>query len=212
MNCIYLPGDSQRFANYHRAVNRAGAAVSTNAPEDCCALLLPGGGDIEPWRYGQENTASRDLEAERDHAELELIHRFLSAGKPILGVCRGMQLLNVYFGGTLAQDISGHSQVDGAARLHSVRTAPSLFQSLTGETTLLNSAHHQAVDRPGPGLLPVQWSDDGIIEGMLHRTLPIWAVQWHPERLGETGLAFLRAFLSLCSEFPTHASSRKNLF
>ena len=212
MNCIYLPGDSQRFANYHRAVNRAGAAVSTNAPEDCCALLLPGGGDIEPWRYGQENTASRDLEPERDHAELELIHRFLSAGKPILGVCRGMQLLNVYFGGTLAQDISGHSQVDGADRLHSVRTVPSLFQSFAGETALLNSAHHQAVDRPGTDLLPVQWSDDGIIEGMLHRTLPIWAVQWHPERMGETGLAFLRAFLSLCPECSSHFSSRKNLF
>ena len=211
MKRIYLPGDPRRFANYHRALRRAGAAVSTNTPEDCCALLLPGGGDIEPWRYGAENTASYDLEPKRDQEELELIHRFLSAGKPILGICRGMQLINVCFGGTLAQDIPGHSQVSGADRLHSLEMASSPFLSLLGRSPLVNSAHHQAVDRPAPELLPVQWAGDGVIEGMIHRTLPIWAVQWHPERLGETGHRFLCGFLAQCPEYPP-SFPRKNLF
>ena len=208
MKRIYLPGDPRRFANYHRALGRAGAAVSTNTPEDCCALLLPGGGDIEPRQYGQENTASRDLEPERDQEELKLIQRFLSAGKPILGICRGMQLLNVYFGGTLIQDIPNHSQVRGADRLHSLKRIPS---PLSPPLELVNSAHHQAVDLPAPELLPVQWADDGIIEGMIHRALPIWAVQWHPERLGDAGHHFLCSFLDQCPESPSPAP-HKNLF
>ena len=205
MGPVYIPGDPRRFENYHRALERAGAA-GTNKEVGAGALLLPGGGDVEPWRYGQANTASWDLEPERDEEELALIDRFVAVGKPILGVCRGMQVINVYFGGTLIQDIPGHSQIGGIDRLHVVRTADSSFP-FRGKARL-NSAHHQAVDRPGVGLLPLQWAEDGIIEGMVHRCLPVWAVQWHPERLGERGDRFLRAFLALCAEI----RPRKNLF
>ena len=150
---------------------------------DCDFLLLPGGGDLEPWRYGQENTVSDGLEPERDRAELELIEQFLILRKPIFGVCRGMQVINVFFGGSLTQDIQGHKTVDGIDRYHKVKSTASLLRNLCGESCIVNSAHHQAVDGIGTGLEAVQWTADGTIEAICHRSLPIWGVQWHPERL-----------------------------
>ncbi|WP_287227491.1 gamma-glutamyl-gamma-aminobutyrate hydrolase family protein [Oscillibacter sp.] len=87
------------------------------------------------------------------------------------------------FGGTLIQDLPGHSQAAGRDRLHRVRTAPSPLQDLFGETLVVNSAHHQAADRLGQGLRAVQWAIDGTVEAVIHQSLPVWGVQWHPERL-----------------------------
>lgn len=187
---VYIRGDPGRFANYRRWVESAGGrAVFGDAAEGqgkrWDALLLPGGGDLEPRRYGQENTASRGLEPERDEAELRLLQDFTAAGKPVLGVCRGLQTINVFFGGTLLQDIPGHGAVEGADRLHAVRTAPSPLCRLFGERLTVNSAHHQAADRLGSGLRAVQWAGDGVVEALCHERLPVWAVQWHPERLGD---------------------------
>ena len=187
---VYIRGDPGRFANYRRWVESAGGrAVFGDAAEGqgkrWDALLLPGGGDLEPRRYGQENTASRGLEPERDEAELRLLQDFTAAGKPVLGVCRGLQTINVFFGGTLLQDIPGHGAVEGADRLHAVRTAPSPLRRLFGERLTVNSAHHQAADRLGSGLRAVQWAGDGVVEALCHERLPVWAVQWHPERLGD---------------------------
>ena len=184
MKSVYIFGDSDRFINYRRAVEKAGGFVRFGGDASVCdALLLPGGGDIEPWRYGQPNTASVGLEPARDAAETALIREFALQGKPILGICRGLQMINVYFGGTLLQDIPGHSAANGIDRLHTVRCAPSPLRDLYGARHIVNSAHHQAIDRVGSGLIPMQWSPDGIIEAVCHRSLPIWAVQWHPERL-----------------------------
>jgi len=201
---VYIPGGAERFANYRRAVEAAGGrAVFGDAVEGqgalWDALLLPGGGDLEPWRYGQENAASCCLEPERDEAELALLAEFTAAGKPVLGICRGLQVINVFFGGTLLQDIPGHGSVNGADRLHGVRTAPSPLLAPCGEYTLVNSAHHQAVDRLGSGLRAVQWSSDGVAEALCHRSLPVWAVQWHPERLEgtEVGERLFADFLKL---------------
>ena len=187
---VYIWGSPRRFANYRRWVESAGGrAVFGDAAEGqgkrWDALLLPGGGDLEPWRYGRENTASRGLEPERDEAELRLLQDFTAAGKPVLGVCRGLQTINVFFGGTLLQDIPGHGAVEGADRLHAVRTAPSPLRRLFGERAPVNSAHHQAADRLGSGLRAVQWAGDGVVEALCHERLPVWAVQWHPERLGD---------------------------
>ena len=179
---IYIPVRREKCGNYIRALERVGArARFDGVPEDCAGLLLPGGGDMEPWRYGQTNTASRNLDPARDALELELLDRFTALRKPVLGICRGMQSINVFFGGTLSQDIPGHTQIDGVDRLHAVRTAPGVFAALGAEC--VNSAHHQALERTGGGLRVEQWAADGVIEAICHERLPVWGVQWHPERL-----------------------------
>ena len=196
---VYIWGEAARYENYRRAVEAAGGqalfGLETEPAVD--ALLLPGGGDLEPWRYGEENTASRGLEPERDAAELALLDRFTAAGKPVLGICRGLQTINVFFGGTLLQDIPGHSAECGRDRMHPVRSA-GLFARLLGERGSVNSAHLQAAGRLGSGLEAAQWSPEGVTEALVHRRLPVWAVQWHPERLDRRrGLGLFRAFLEL---------------
>ena len=200
MATVYIWGEATRYENYRRAVEAAGGTVRFGGtPEGCDALLLPGGGDMAPWRYGQSNTASRGLEPERDTAELMLLERFTAAGKPVLGICRGIQVINVFFGGTLCQDLPGHSAVDGHDSFHTVRTARSPLLAVCGPLCRVNSAHHQAADAPGRGLRAVQWAEDGAVEAVCHDCLPVWGVQWHPERLpGELGGRLLRAFLALC--------------
>ena len=184
---IFLWGQPGQYCNYARALESAGAAVRiSQSPADaagCAALLLPGGGDLEPWRYGQVNSASRGLEPERDAAELLLLEQFTVEKKPVLGICRGLQTINVFFGGTLIQDLPGHGQAAGRDRLHRVRTASSPLLNLWGTTSVVNSAHHQAIDRLGQGLRAVQWTADGTVEAVIHQALPVWGVQWHPERL-----------------------------
>lgn len=202
---VYIRGGAERFANYRRWVESAGGRAvfggeSGGQAALWDALLLPGGGDLEPRRYGQENTASRNLEPERDRAELALLQEFTAAGKPVLGVCRGLQTINVFFGGTLAQDIPGHAALEGGEdRVHGARTAPSPLLPLCGESLAVNSAHHQAADRLGSGLRAVQWAEDGVVEALCHVRLPVWAVQWHPERLGNPvpGRRLMGAFLEL---------------
>ena len=200
MATVYIWGEATRYENYRRAVEAAGGTVRFGGtPEGCDALLLPGGGDMEPWRYGQSNTASRGLEPERDTAELMLLERFTAAGKPVLGICRGIQVINVFFGGTLCQDLPGHSAVDGHDSFHTVRTARSPLLAVCGPLCRVNSAHHQAADAPGRGLRAVQWAEDGAVEAVCHDCLPVWGVQWQPEGVpGELGGRLLRAFLALC--------------
>lgn len=201
-SAIFILGEKTRFANYQRAVEAAGGSVrfscSVTDAGNCCALLLPGGGDLEPWRYGQPNTASRGLEPERDAGEFALLDLFCTAKKPVLGICRGLQTINVYFGGTLEQDIAGHSQEQGMDRMHPVRTEKSFLFPLYGERSMVNSAHHQAVCSLGCGLLAVQRAMDGVVEGLCHKYLPVWGVQWHPERMADGGLRLFDAFLAQC--------------
>lgn len=119
---VYILGDAAAYQNYTLAVERAGGIPCFGSrPADCDCLLLPGGGDMESWRYGQKNTACRDLEPERDALELELLAHFTALDKPVLGICRGMQTINVFFGGDLVQDWPGHSAIEGVDRLHSVQ-------------------------------------------------------------------------------------------
>ena len=207
---LFVYGMRERYPNYARAVAAAGGvlrfSLEVGQAEGCAGLLLPGGGDMEPWRYGRANTASRGLEPERDRAELELLERFAAEGRPVLGICRGLQVINVFFGGTLIQDLPGHSAVGNRDRLHLVNAAPEGFGRLWGDRPVVNSAHHQAVERLGEGLRAVQWAMDGTVEGLVHKTLPVWAVQWHPERLAghlavrgaADGERLLRGFLELC--------------
>ena len=153
-------------------------------------LLLPGGGDIDPACYGCENRACMMVSDALDDLQSAYLDAAVRAGKPVFGICRGHQLVNVYFGGTLIQDV-------GTARVHArdVLTGPdkrheaavsgpdSYLRPLYGDRFRINSSHHQAVDRLGEGMTADLYSvGDHLIEAAHHRTKPVWTVQWHPER------------------------------
>ena len=185
---ILLYGAPRQFPNYERALVQAGAVVRFGDGDGCDGLLLPGGGDIHPARYGQKLLNCRQVDERRDQEELDTCRRFLAQGKPVLGICRGMQVLNVALGGTLLQHVEGHGGSGGQDGLHRTMTSSGGFlRHLYGRQFSVNTAHHQALDQLGYGLLPVQWAEDGVVEGIEHRALPAWGVQWHPERLGEGG-------------------------
>ena len=186
---ILLPGVPGQFSNYERALSAAGANVryAGDALSTCDGLLLPGGGDLHPRHYGAPILDCRDIDETRDVLEMALIRDFLAAERPILGICRGMQVINVALGGTLHQHIEGHSANEQGDRFHQVRTvAGSAIGRLYGRYFTVNSAHHQAVDRLGTGLRAVQRAGE-TVEAVEHETVPVWAVQWHPERLFEGG-------------------------
>ena len=169
---IYILGKENYpnyYPNYCNALREAGAMPvlpSDSADAVAChGLLLPGGGDIFGSLDGQEHL---------------LIQCFVETGRPILGICRGMQALNVFFGGTLYQDIPGHREPDHDM-VHPT-TADGPIAQLFGTRPAVNSMHHQAVERLGGGLVICQRAADGIVEAIYHPALPILGVQWHPER------------------------------
>ena len=187
MKSVFILGKEEDYPNYVFAFRQLGANVVASCNDydciNCDILLLPGGGDIDPVLYGQEMNGSEEPDHERDQAEMRVIARFLAMDKPIIGICRGLQVLNVVFGGTLHQHIPDHSRVEKEIdRVHMTRADDPLLCRLYGEEFPVNSAHHQVIDQLGFGLNAVQWSDEGYIEAVRHCSKPIFAVQWHPER------------------------------
>jgi len=147
-------------------------------------LLLSGGFDIDPEFYGQKaQTNSITYEPERDKWELALMRAFCARKKPVFGICRGIQLINVFFSGTLWQDILTQTGVAHDKPFHFVNTPGGTVRELFGERFMANSFHHQAVRAPGDGLEVTARGDDGIVEAVEHRALPVMGVQWHPERM-----------------------------
>jgi putative glutamine amidotransferase len=158
-------------------------------------LVLSGGGDIDPAAYGAEMDPScGPPDPARDSAELELCRRALADGVPVLGICRGLQVINVALGGTLHQHLpdlvrhDGHSPDPGGYGTHKVSIAPgSQLAGLLGRPeAAVPTHHHQAIDGLGTGLAAVAWTDDGVIEaaeasGPLGPASLVAAVQWHPE-------------------------------
>lgn len=201
---ILLSMPIETFTNYTEALALAGAEA-VNDESACDGLLLPGGGDLDPALYGREDQGSDPPDVERDAREMALCKRFLEAEKPILGICRGAQVIAAALGGALHQRISNHDKLDGADRLHETRNAGLLLR-LYGPESVVNSSHHQAIDQLPPDCRILQVSTDGVIEAFRHTRLPVLAVQWHPERLcgrfarrdAVSGLPLLRAFLQMC--------------
>lgn len=190
MKRIFMRGEADKLANYVAALTASGAepvvSMDLTLAERCDGLLLPGGADADPALYGQENTASEGIDPARDRDELELIKRFFAQGKPILGICRGHQMLNIAFGGTLIQDVENrerHVWKENGDSIHPVRALHPFMQSLYGEEFPVNSAHHQAVGVLAKGLIPTCESEEGINEGFIHENGKIIAVQFHPERI-----------------------------
>lgn len=175
------------------------------------ALVLCGGCDVHPRFYGEEVNGAVHMDPQRDEAEIRLIRAFREAGKPIFGICRGLQMLNVCFGGSLHQHLdaaSTHSpQVFGNYLAHgAATTAASPCRGLYGERFPINSHHHQGIKTLAPGFKVTMESEDGVVEEILHETIPIWAVQWHPEKMclrfarpdTVDGLPLIRRFVQLC--------------
>jgi len=157
-------------------------------------LMLQGGADVSPLTYG-EDPLSRDWTGDRmrDEYEIELLHEFIEAGKPVLGICRGLQLINVAMGGTLYQDINrqvaqAHRHLTDAyeKNLHAVRFEPgsALARMYPGVTEAqVNSIHHQSVKTLGRNLRVEAWSEpDRVIEAIRGTGRGfVLGVQWHPE-------------------------------
>lgn len=159
-------------------------------------VVLPGGGDVDPARYGGDGAASvYDVNAAQDDLDLDITAAAIAAGVPILGVCRGLQVLNVAFGGTLVEDLPTtevrHTPGDdGCGELawtwHDVAVAPEsrLRGEVDADDISVASGHHQAIRDLGAGLVVTAVARDGVVEAVEHATLPIVAVQWHPEAEG----------------------------
>ena len=150
-------------------------------------LLLSGGGDIHPSYYGKHLTGlDTSVDQQRDEREWELLQQFCERKKPVLGICRGIQVIDVFFGGTLFRHL-GTAHVHDTT-IHTVVTSEGgRLRSLFGETLPVNSYHHQAIRTLGAGLHVTAVSDaDGVIEAIEHDSLPVMAVQWHPERMIES--------------------------
>lgn len=153
----------------------------------CNGLIFPGGSDITPQLFQQSNQGSQNIDTELDLLQLKVFDLAYRSSVPILGICKGMQLINVGLGGTLTQHIStadihtSHSQ----DLYHITYVAENSFLNQIYTTEfIVNSRHHQSVNRLGQELIPIQWCPlDSCIEALMHTSLPIFGVQWHPERL-----------------------------
>ncbi len=194
---------------YAEAVRRAGVEpvlISPDAPLPITGLdglLISGGSDIDPARYGEEPHATTDsVDRERDAMEAALIEQALAADLPLLAICRGLQLLNVVRGGTLVQHLENTAmhRVKDLAEVHRIEVVPGTrLASIIGPASqVVNSRHHQAVGRLGQGLRVSATAPDGVVEALedpLKRF--VVAVQWHPEErigIGAHDRALFEAF------------------
>lgn len=171
-----------------------GEAALLQLTDGADAIALMGGEDLAPEWYGGESGYRREGRhyEEADAAQLALVHRALDRGTPLLGVCRGHQLLNVALGGTLVQHLDGDTvhlnagaPVEELMQHHTVDLDEgSRIRALLGSTVGVRSAHHQAIGRLAAGLRVVGLASDGVVEAVEHESAPVTGVQWHPEDRG----------------------------
>lgn len=176
-------------------------------------ILFSGGSDIAPNRFGDATVheSTYGIDPERDQFELDLFAAAFERGTPIFGICRGIQVINVALGGTLFQDLPtqhpgavavGHRQhergIEDSGIGHDVVGAPDLAPLFDGHGIGVNSFHHQAIRDLAPGLRPVAYSPDGVIEAVVAADgRDLFAVQWHPELMYERYPEHLRPFIRL---------------
>ncbi|MET7715788.1 gamma-glutamyl-gamma-aminobutyrate hydrolase family protein [Streptomyces sp. NPDC005407] len=181
-------------AGYPRLIQAAGGLAALLPPDDPAlaepvvsrldGLVIAGGADVEPVRYGAEPEERTGPPArDRDAWELALIQAALASGTPLLGICRGLQLLNVALGGTLVQHLDGHVGGVGVFGAHTVKPVPGTrYAEIVPEESSVPTYHHQSVDRLADTLVASAHAEDGTVEAV-ELSGAGWAlgVQWHPE-------------------------------
>jgi putative glutamine amidotransferase len=207
-------GAESDVARYERAVAEAGAEPVVVRPGDraaagdFAALVLSGGPDVDPARFGQAVPdgvrETLTIDAARDELEWQLLAGALALRIPVLGICRGVQLLNVHLGGTLHLDLAhdgvgtmSHRVKPLTELVHRVDVRGLRLASMVPTGEMVNSSHHQAVATPGRGLTVTAVSEDGVIEGVDSADGRLVGVQWHPEALTETSASARALFADL---------------
>ena len=196
---------------YRDALEAAGAELvvlhpGDSIPADVDGVCISGGGDIESARYGEADIACADVDPERDALEIDIAKAAIERDLPVLGICRGFQVLNVVREGTLVQDVAGHRPEEREGLVEHrdvhVRTGSRLAKATGGRPLTVNSRHHQAVTRDtlGRGLVATA-EVDGLIEAFeLDDRRWVVGVQWHPERTSEVSPDARRIFDAFVQE------------
>lgn len=215
MSCRILLCANTNKEYYIEAVEMSGGqAVVSYCPDlntEYDGLILCGGNDLDPAYYGEAVNGSVDIDHHRDETEWAFLNAFIKTGKPIMGICRGFQLLNVFFGGSLYQDIDNVAVHRGDLihyPVHSVQAEKDSFLTqMYGQKFDVNSCHHQGIKELGDGLYTIASCGD-LVEAFAHKQLPVFGVQWHPEKMcyGQKrsdcvdGAPIFRYFLELCAQ------------
>jgi putative glutamine amidotransferase len=202
--------ECNRWKNYHdwfasnsvEVIKLSYKENNFNDIEKCDGIVLSGGEDVHPKYYGKPSYWKKrkelklDVNETRDKFELKVINKAVKNNKPILGICRGLQIANVYFKGTLIPDLSGktrtrHSKNEGYDQTHEVKVQKDscLSAIIHSENGIVNSAHHQSAEKIGKGLKATATDSEGIIEAIEYKNPKkkpfLLLVQWHPERMKE---------------------------
>lgn len=178
---------------YRGAVEKAGGSSDFISPKtdarkiarSCAGVVIPGGRDPDPALYGEKEVFDLEIETPvRINFEMLLLREIIGLRKPVLGICYGMQLINIFFGGCLYQDISAQrtESLNHKEGMHPIRMGNNPY--MDGGELLVNSSHHEAVKEAGRGIIPFGYAPDGLIEAFyLEGYGFLLGVQWHPERM-----------------------------
>ena len=184
---VFIYDNGLNLTNYTNALKNLNIdfvlTKNTTLASVCSALLLTGGGNIIPYLYNKPALISSYYDCVTDLAELYLIKQFATQKKKIIGICKGMQAINVYFGGTLTS-VENHffTQIN---KYHLItNTNDSFLCNAFPKTFYVNSCHVEKLDKVARSLKVVARSEDKTVEAIMHKTLPIYGVQFHPERMG----------------------------
>lgn len=224
---IALSSSSENYVNWIKRADSLAVPVDFKGMpvdsaemllESCDGLLLTGGEDVDPARYGRAGDRSLcEINDDRDTLEFALIRKAMKLKMPILGVCRGQQILNVAMGGSLIVDIPTekpssvvHRCEDYKNCTHVVRidTSSNLYKITKAAGGIVNTNHHQAINNVSSAFLPVAWSEDDIVEAIEYGNPSgnpyLQAVQWHPERMdamNPLSTSLIRSFINASKGF-----------
>lgn len=165
-------------------------------PSQYDGIIIPGGGDLDPSRYGQANTGSSNIDNALDDRQIDAVKRSAQAGKPVLGICKGIQLVNVAFGGTLNQNIGGHMGVWHSAHV----VAGGWLSGVYSGSVRVLSYHHQSIRDLAPGFQVDMRAGDGTVEAISNSAKRVYGVQFHPEQMNnDTGNRCMKQFVAICT-------------